>query len=119
MIRVNVGVSPRPYDVLIEGGLLNRAGSHLHEILERPATLFVVTTPVVRKRWGKALMVSLTGAGFVARFVEMPDGEAHKKLATVESLAEKLVNLGAGRDSVFLAFGGGVVGDVTGMLSSI
>jgi 3-dehydroquinate synthase len=49
----------------------------------------------------------------------MPDGEPAKKLATIESLAEKLSRLGADRKSVLIAFGGGVTGDVTGLLASL
>jgi 3-dehydroquinate synthase len=49
----------------------------------------------------------------------MPDGEPHKKLDTIEALAQKLVRLGADRDAVILAFGGGVAGDVAGLLASL
>jgi 3-dehydroquinate synthase len=73
----------------------------------------------VRRRWGQKLLASLSAAGFAAKIVEMPDGERHKKLATVEALSEKLSRLGADRSAVIVAFGGGVVGDVAGMLASV
>src|SRR5262249_43083244 len=53
------------------------------------------------------------------RLIDMPDGERYKRLATVEKLAEKLTKLGADRNSFLLAFGGGVVGDVAGLLASL
>ena len=68
---------------------------------------------------GKPLVRSLAAAGFTPEFVEMRDGERYKRLATVEELAEKMTRLGAERDAVVLAFGGGVVGDVGGMLASV
>ena len=49
----------------------------------------------------------------------MPDGERNKKLATVEKLSEQLSRLGADRNSGVVAFGGGVIGDVTGLLASL
>jgi len=119
MIRVTITVQPRPYDTLIENGLLERAGELLRSVVGDREQLFVVTVPPVRRRWGKELMTSLVAAGFAARIVEMPDGERYKKLATVEQLAEKLTRLGADRDAVIVAFGGGVVGDVAGMLASL
>lgn len=119
MTRVNISVPPRSYQAVIEGGLLTRAGSLLHDNLGSNKRLFVVTVPPVRRKWGKKLLASLADAGFAAKFVEMPDGERHKKISTVEALAEKLVGLGAERDAVILAFGGGVVGDVTGFLAAI
>ena len=64
-------------------------------------------------------MASLSGAGFKVQFLEMPDGEGSKRLATVERLAEKLIGLGADRDAVVVAFGGGVVGDVAGLVASL
>jgi len=119
MNRVNIQVPPRPYQAIIENGLLAGAGGLLHDLLGGGKKLFVVTVPPVRRRWGKKLMDSLSAAGFSARFVEMPDGERFKKISTVEALAEKLVKLGAERSAVLIALGGGVVGDVTGFLASI
>jgi len=49
----------------------------------------------------------------------MPEGERFKRLATVEQLSEKLSRLGADRDSIILAFGGGVAGDVGGLVASL
>lgn len=121
MIRLNVEVPPRPYQVVIESGLIERAGARLREIYSAAHSpgIFVITVPPVRRRWEKKLMNALTSAGFAARLVEMPDGERHKKLATVELLAEKLAKLGADRGGVIVAFGGGVVGDVAGLLASL
>src|SRR5208337_3753432 len=51
--------------------------------------------------------------------LEMRDGEPAKRLATLEKLADQLVKLGADRTAALVAFGGGVVGDVTGFLASI
>jgi 3-dehydroquinate synthase len=119
MTRVTIAVQPRPYDAIIENGLLERAGEQLRSVVENRQHLFVVTVPPVRRRWGKKLMTSLSSAGFKARLIEMRDGECAKRLATVEELAERLTRLGADRDAVIVAFGGGVVGDVAGLLASL
>jgi 3-dehydroquinate synthase len=65
------------------------------------------------------LLKSLAEAGFTSKIVEMRDGERFKRLSSVEKLADILVKLGADRKAVVIAFGGGVVGDVAGMLASI
>jgi 3-dehydroquinate synthase len=119
MARVTISVSPRPYEAIIEAGLLERTGTRLREVLGGREQLFVITVAPVRRRWGKRLMAVLSSAGFKAQWVEMPDGERSKKLATVERLAEKLVQAGADRDAAVVAFGGGVVGDVAGLLASL
>ena len=110
---------PRSYQAIIESGLLQRSGAHLREILGQRKQLFVVTVPPVRRKWGKTLMASLTAVGFAAKLLEMKDGEPYKKLATVEDLSEKLSRMGADREAVVIAFGGGVVGDVGGLLASL
>ncbi len=117
--RVNIAVQPRSYEAWIESGLLARCGMHLRGMLTGNERLFVVTIPTVRRKWGKKLTSALASADFDAKFVEMSDGERYKKLATIEVLAEKLSHLGADRNSVIIAFGGGVVGDVAGLLASI
>lgn len=120
MIRINIDLAPCSYQALIESGVTDRAGVHLREIYSPQSPgVFVITVAPVRRRWGKKLMNALTSAGFEARLLEMPDGERYKKLATVEHLAEKLASLCADRGGVIVAFGGGVVGDVAGLLASL
>jgi 3-dehydroquinate synthase len=119
MITVPIEVKPRPYAALIENGLLAKVGALLRELLPAGSRLFVITVAPVRRKWGKALLRSLAGAGFEAKILEMPEGERFKRLATVEMLAEKLTTLGADRNAVVLAFGGGVAGDVGGLVASL
>jgi 3-dehydroquinate synthase len=129
MARVTIALPPRPYDAIIEDGLLLRAGERLRELFAAPRAssaanvsgkqIFVVTVPPVRRKWGRKLSASLAASGFKVQMLEMPNGERHKKLATVEKLAERLSRLGADRNSAIVAFGGGVVGDVTGLLASL
>src|SRR5713226_1306974 len=117
MTRVRIALPP--YEAVIDTGLLQRAGAYLREVLSDRQRVFVVTVPPVRRKWGRKLMASLSAVGFTPKLVEMRDGERHKKLATVEELSEKLTRLGADRNAVLVAFGGGVVGDVAGLLASL
>jgi 3-dehydroquinate synthase len=119
MPQATIHVLPRPYQATIENGLLQRAGSVLGELLPQSSHVFVVTVPPVRKRWGSTLLTSLKASGFAPQVITMPDGEPAKRLATVETMAEKLARLGADRKAVIIALGGGVVGDVSGLLASL
>ncbi len=133
MTRITIALPPRPYDAVIANGLLERSGEALRDLFRvifngntatsdssaKHQRLFLVTVPPVRRKWGKKLLASLSAAGFTATIVEMPNGERHKRLATLEKLAGQLSRLGADRNSVLAAFGGGVVGDVTGLLASL
>ena len=119
MPQVTIHVPPRPYQAWIENGLLARAGSVLSELLPQASRIFVVTVPPVRKRWGARLVKSLKASGFAPQVIAMPDGEPAKRLVTVEGLADQLARKGADRKAVIIALGGGVVGDVSGLLASL
>lgn len=119
MPQATIHVLPRPYQASIENGLLSRAGSVLTELLPNASGIFVVTVAPVRKRWGGKFLSSLKAADFSPQVIMMPDGEPAKRLETVEAMAEKLAKMGADRKSVIIALGGGVVGDVAGLLASL
>jgi 3-dehydroquinate synthase len=119
MVRVPISVEPHPYEAIIENGLLARAGMRLREVLPERRRCFVITVAPVRRRWAKNLLSSLASAGWTSHVLEMPDGERFKTLPTVEKLCAQLSQAGADRNSVIAAFGGGVVGDVSGLVASL
>jgi 3-dehydroquinate synthase len=120
MRKIQVKPGKSRYDVIIGGGLLRHAGREVRRILRaHPTRVFVITSPRVRRHWGKALEDSLRRARLTYNILEMNDGEPAKRLATVEVLAEQMVQARADRSSVVVAFGGGVVGDSAGFLASI
>lgn len=119
LIRVQVNTKEKPYEALIEQGVLRSAGTYVCELLPDAKRIYTVSVSRVRRLYGKRLNESIAAAGLENNWIEMSDGERWKTLSTVEELGAKLVKLGADRDSVVLAMGGGVVGDVSGFLASI
>jgi len=81
--------------------------------------ILVVTSPNVRRHWGRQLEESLRDARLKYQVLEMNDGEPAKRLQTVEQLAEQMMAAGADRKALLVALGGGVVGDSVGFLASI
>ncbi len=119
MTRIPVHTPSRSYDVLVERGLLRSASAALGDSVSPEWRVFVVTQAPVRKHWGPVLRKNFSGTGRKVEVVTMPDGERAKTLSQLERLASKLMNHGADRQSVILAMGGGVVGDVAGFLASV
>ena len=105
--------------MLIEQGLMRSAATYIHDTLPTARHFVVVTSAPIALHWSKLLLDSFRSDRARVDVIEMPDGERRKTLATVESLATQLVKLKADRNTVLLALGGGVVGDVTGFLASI
>lgn len=121
MKKISVKIKDGRYDVLVGTGLLKRAGKELRTRarLSGKSQVFVVTSPNVRRHWGTGLDRSLEQAKVSYHVLEMDDGEPAKRLKTVERLAEQMVQAGADRTSLVVAFGGGVIGDCAGFLAGI
>jgi len=123
MPQIVVKTAPRAYSVIVEEGLLSHIGQRLAGLMKRNgkpgARVLVIASGPVRRLWGKPLLESLRLAKIDAAVVEMPDGERAKNLKTSEQLTEKLARAHADRNSIIVAFGGGVVGDVAGFVASI
>ena len=80
--------------------------------------LFLITSPNIWKLWSGKVLASFS-ASSAPTVLFLDEGEKHKRLSAIEDLAEKLAAAGADRDALLLAFGGGVIGDVTGFLAAI
>jgi 3-dehydroquinate synthase len=117
--QVRVTTPQATYDVTIAPGLLRTLYPRLRQLnAGRPPKTFVITSPNIWALWHTLFLASFPkDAQPTALF--HPAGERHKRLAQVESLANQLVHAGADRDSILLAFGGGVIGDLTGFLAAI
>ena len=116
---IRVTTPAAAYSVTIAPGLLRTLYPRLRKLTPaKTPRLFVVTSPQIWALWHKAFLASFP-ATHQPTVLFLPTGESHKRLATVESLAQQLALAGADRDSILLAFGGGVVGDVTGFLAAI
>ena len=104
----------RSYPIVVERGGVSKLGEH---IPARPGKLFFLSTQDVWQLHGDAL---LRGVGSHSREVLFfRGGESRKRLAEVEALAEQMVDRGADRASLVIAFGGGILTDVAGFLAAI
>jgi 3-dehydroquinate synthase len=109
------------YNVEIGTGLLPQVGHRLDTLLNNALTTnkakaFIITSPEIARLWAQPL---LDGFSTKPEILTIPPGEQHKRLTTLESLLEQLAHHGADRDSILIALGGGVIGDITGFLAAI
>ncbi|HOD36532.1 MAG TPA: 3-dehydroquinate synthase [Syntrophales bacterium] len=80
---------------------------------------FIVTDSRVARMHGDRVTGVLGGMGLKVEKIEFPAGETSKNIHTCIGLVEELVERGADRTSALIALGGGVVGDMTGLVASI
>jgi len=105
------------YPVVIGTGLLRTLAARCGKLTGgKLPRVFVVTSPAIWGLWGKQFSASFKDKPTV---LFIPPGEAQKRMRTMERLCEELAAAGADRDSLLIAFGGGIVGDATGFLAAI
>ncbi len=114
---LEVGLGDRTYPIRIGPGVLDEAGATLAALGAGRA--IVITNPVVAAHWWPRVRRSLDSRGVRADVVEIPDGEAHKSLATLEHVITRLLELRAERKTTVVALGGGVVGDLAGFAAAV
>jgi 3-dehydroquinate synthase len=79
----------------------------------------VVCDQTVERLHGAALAAALKAHGISASVVVLPPGEGTKSWAGLADLSDRLLALGLDRGDVITAFGGGVIGDLTGFAAAI
>ncbi|MGL4313798.1 MAG: 3-dehydroquinate synthase [Sphingomonas sp.] len=114
---IDVALAERSYPVVIEHGLLSRAGEQLAP-LARARPMVIVTDRHLGQHLG-TLQEALARAGIVSEAIVLPPGEASKSWATLEQLTDRLLDLGVERGDHVVALGGGVIGDLVGFACAI
>lgn len=106
------------YEIRIGNGLLNHLGDLVQEKVHVGGRIAVVTNAIVAPLYAATVEEELRGAGFTPFTCDIPDGEAHKTLKTVEHLYENFLNGGLDRGGVVVSLGGGVTGDIAGFAAA-
>lgn len=115
---VRVNLDDRSYDILVGPGLISRAGELAAPLLRR-RRVAIVTDAHVAQHHLDTLKASLDASGIRHDTVILPPGEQTKCFSILESLMESLLQAGLERGDMLIAFGGGVIGDLTGFAASI
>ena len=118
--KITVKTKTASYPVLVERGVISHSGKIIAKLLpSRKSKCFVVSVPPVLGMWRERLRAALSAAKIEHFVLEVPDGERSKNVSMLEHLAEQMAAKGADRNSAVIAFGGGVVGDLAGLLASV
>lgn len=116
--KVRVELGSRSYDILIGTQLLARAGE-LVQPFAKQARVFVISDETVWGLHGATLKAGMNAGGVSVRERILPPGESTKNWALLGDTMDWLLDQGAGRDDILVAFGGGVIGDLTGLAASL
>lgn len=107
-----------PYSVLIENGLLSSVGAAIREV-SAPCRTVIITDNTVDPLYGNTVEQALTASGFSVCRYRIPQGEKSKNMGMLTDLLEFSAGQQITRSDLFVALGGGVVGDLAGFAAAI
>ncbi len=115
---IPVTVGDRSYDIVLSPGVLAEVAEKIRAITIGPK-IAVVTDRHVGRYYLQGTLCSLRKAGYDPISIVLSPGEQTKTLRTVENILNTLVRHKFERQSLMLALGGGVIGDITGFTAAI
>jgi 3-dehydroquinate synthase len=113
MKTLHVDLASRSYPIYIGTNLLEQPAL-FEPHLKSSTSVFIVSNTTVAPLYAKTLMNTLSQLGKTVRLLELPDGESYKDWQHLQLIFDELLAHGADRQSMIIALGGGVVGDMAG-----
>ncbi len=117
-IPAKIGVDSQPHQIIIGEGVFSSLPERVKTLFPKATKAVFIVDSQVQMHWEKSIKeLSFKGIEFDTIVVE--HGEKSKKLATVEHVTDQMLSLGLTRDDVVIGIGGGVVGDITGLVATL
>jgi 3-dehydroquinate synthase len=117
MKSIRVNLSANSYNIHIDKGLLEGIGDILVKE-KRPCKTLLVTDKNIERVYGDVVSKSLSRNKFDVRLVSLKPGEDQKTLETALMLYDACFDHKLDRNSLIVALGGGVVGDISGFVAA-
>lgn len=109
-MELNVKSANKDYNIYIENFLLD----HIEDYIDINKHYIIVSDSNVMKLYANKITKKLTN--FYT--VEFPEGEASKSFLQYETIVRRVLEKGIRKDSVIIALGGGVTGDLAGFVAA-
>lgn len=113
---VAVDLKERSYNIVIGSRILPKLGLRLKKF--RPSKIAIISNKTIFPLYKDMLFGPLRQYHIVPEIILLPDGEEYKDLLWIYYIHGELLKARFDRNSLLIAFGGGVVGDITGFIAS-
>jgi 3-dehydroquinate synthase len=114
---LRVALGSRSYPIHIGAGLIDATELYAPHLAGGAAA--IVTNEVVAPLYLSKVRAALVGAGAQVCAVMIEDGEQAKRWKSVDKVCDALLQAHSGRDTLLVALGGGVVGDLAGFVAAV
>jgi 3-dehydroquinate synthase len=115
MESIRVALAERSYPIHIGAGILGSAELYRPHLAGGVAA--VITNDAVAAHYLETVRRALAPARIVD--IRIPDGESAKSWQVLEGVFDRLLAARCGRDTLVVALGGGVVGDLAGFAAAV
>ena len=116
MKTLEVDLGNRSYPIYIGADLIDRP--ELFKACEKSSSIYIVTNTTVAPLYAERLTKTLGTFGKTIRTIVLPDGESYKDWKNLQLIFDDLLKFGADRQTMLVALGGGVIGDMTGFAAA-
>ncbi|WP_353427573.1 3-dehydroquinate synthase [Polynucleobacter sp. MWH-UH19D] len=116
MKTLEVDLGNRSYPIYIGADLIDRP--ELFKACEKSSSIYIVTNTTVAPFYAERLTKTLGTFGKTIRTIVLPDGESYKDWKNLQLIFDDLLKFGADRQTMLVALGGGVIGDMTGFAAA-
>ena len=117
MHTLNVHLGAHSYPIYFYGFNLAHTVKVIQKNTKEPR-VFIITNRKLKNRYTQTITAAWQ-AQLQIIWIVVPDGEHHKNLKTIETVLTRLSLLGATRQSLIVALGGGVVTDIAGLTAAL
>jgi len=117
MQSLSVALGARSYPIHVGSGILADASLYAPHVRGRRAA--IITNAVVAPLFLERVRVALREAGVPAVEITVEDGEQTKRWETLDQIVGTMLAARCDRQTVVIALGGGVIGDLAGFAAAI
>ncbi|MBU1871654.1 MAG: 3-dehydroquinate synthase [Candidatus Omnitrophica bacterium] len=117
MKTIQVKLAKRSYKAICGFGVIKNLAREIKR-LNLGSSAYIITFSKIKNRYGKHLVKSLKGSGINYTFKVVADSERSKSLQSCFRILQHLARFDKNKKVFIIAFGGGVIGDLSGFIAS-
>lgn len=115
---IPVNLKERSYNIIIGANSLDSLGKSI-AALDLGNDAYIITNANIKNKYGKRLQRALSKSKFNSKFKLIADTEKSKSLESACAVIQGLAEYAKQKRIFIIAFGGGVIGDLSGFIASI
>ena len=122
-VSINKEKSQLSYPIFVGNNLLLQSGNLLKKYINNKKIIIIYDNYFDQKYSSnnhfEQFIQSIKIETFSINLIGIPGGDKTKSMSQLTNIIEKVLSFGIDRDTIIIAFGGGVVGDIAGFAASI